>query len=125
MKTVPVGKPAEPRKESEAVRAAAEAHTDDKPRLIRNSERNSLFENYKKVMDDEDDYDFADPRRPKKRTKKHLGKKGTADESPSSEVKSADAPEIISSIKENEGVALSKSAPKKEERDASKDKTVI
>ena len=75
MKTVPVGKPAQPKKENEAVKAAAEAHTDDKPRLIRNSERNSLFENYKKVMDDEDDYDFSEPDKGKRKPKKLFEKK--------------------------------------------------
>lgn len=88
MKTVPVGKPAEPQKESEAVRAAAEAHTDDKPRLIRNSERNSLFENYKKVMDDEDDYDFSEPDKDKRKPKKLFEKKAAK---PADEAKSAEA----------------------------------
>ena len=32
-----------------------------KPKLIRDPERTSLFENYKKVMDDEDDYNFSEP----------------------------------------------------------------
>ena len=72
MKTVPVGKPAEPKKENEAVIAAAENQSEDKPRLIRNSERNSLFENYKKVMDDEDDYDFSDEEKSEKKKPKKL-----------------------------------------------------
>ena len=81
MKTVPVGKPAEPKKENEAVKAAAENHTDDKPRLIRNSERNSLFENYKKVMDDEDDEDVSDSQKEKRKPKKLFEKKSAkADE---------------------------------------------
>ncbi len=37
-----------------------------KPRLIRNSERTDLFENYKKVMDDEDDYNFGEPEKAKR-----------------------------------------------------------
>lgn len=37
-----------------------------KPRLIRNSERTDLFENYKKVMDDEDDYNFGEPEKVKR-----------------------------------------------------------
>ncbi len=47
----------------------------NKPRLIRNSERNDLFENYKKVMDDEDDEDFSFHRRGRKRGKKLFEKK--------------------------------------------------
>ena len=80
MKTVPIGKPAAPVKENEAVKAAAEAHTEDKPRLIRNSERNSLFENYKKVMDDEDDYDFSEPHKDKRKPKKLFEKKAVKSE---------------------------------------------
>ncbi len=76
MKTVPIGKPAAPVKENEAVKAAAENQSEDKPRLIRNSERNSLFENYKKVMDDEDDYDFSEPEKDKRKPKKLFEKKG-------------------------------------------------
>lgn len=78
MKTVPVGKHAEPKQESEAVRAAAENQSEDKPRLIRNSERNSLFENYKKVMDDEDDYDFSDEEKAEKKKPKKLFEKKSA-----------------------------------------------
>ena len=37
-----------------------------KPKLIRNSERTDLFENYKKVMDDEDDYNFGEPEKVKR-----------------------------------------------------------
>lgn len=37
------------------------------PKLIRNSERTSLFENYKKVMDDEDDDISAEEEMPKRR----------------------------------------------------------
>lgn len=50
----------------------------DKPRLIRNSERNDLFENYKKVMDDEDEDDYSFHRRGRKRGKKLFEKKSAA-----------------------------------------------
>lgn len=59
-----------PAKPSSPVKAVS-----DKPRLIRNSERNDLFENYKKVMDDEDDDDFSFHRRGRKRGKKLFEKK--------------------------------------------------
>lgn len=91
MKTVPVGKHAEPKQESEAVRAAAENQSEDKPRLIRNSERNSLFENYKKVMDDEDDYDFSDEEKAEKKKPKKLFEKKSA--KPAEEEKKEEAAE--------------------------------
>lgn len=50
----------------------------DRPRLIRNSERNDLFEDYKKVMDDEDDDDFSFHRRGRKRGKKLFERKVSA-----------------------------------------------
>ena len=52
--------------------------THDKPRLIRNSERNDLFENYKKVMDDEDDEEYSRHRLGRKRSKKLFEKKAAA-----------------------------------------------
>lgn len=54
--------------------------THDKPRLIRNSERNDLFENYKKVMDDEDDEEYSRHRLGRKRSKKLFEKKAAAQE---------------------------------------------
>lgn len=88
-----------PAKASESDEAKNEAEAvDNKPRLIRNSERNNLFENYKKVMDDEDDYDFSEPRKAKK--KKLFDKKGTAEEevaeNKNEENKSVSAPIILS-----------------------------
>lgn len=44
-----------------------EAEKKAPPKLIRNPERNSLFENYKKVMDDEDDDISAEEELPKRR----------------------------------------------------------
>lgn len=75
--------------------ATDDAPADNKPKLIRNSERNNLFENYKKVMDDEDDYDFGENKKSKKRGKKRSDK--NADEEASSEVK--DKPTLISDKK--------------------------
>ena len=62
-----------PVKQSLPVQSAA-----DKPKLIRSTERNDLFEDYKKVMDDEDDDDFSFHRRGRKRGKKLFERKSSA-----------------------------------------------
>ena len=49
----------------------------DKPRLIRSTERNDLFEDYKKVMDDEDEEEYSRHRLGRKRSKKRHEKKNT------------------------------------------------
>lgn len=73
-----------------ANKKAEEASSDDdkqktevdssKPKLIRNPERTSLFEDYKKVMDDEDDYNFDEPEKEKRKIKKNKPVKPTAPE---------------------------------------------
>ena len=50
----------------------------EKPKLIRSSERNELFEDYKKVMDDEDDYEYSRHKLGKRRGKKLFEKKSAA-----------------------------------------------
>ncbi|MBE6772818.1 MAG: hypothetical protein E7544_01195 [Ruminococcaceae bacterium] len=53
------------------------------PKLIRDSERTSLFDNYMKVMNDEDDYNFADSEEKTKRSKfrkKKADKKGNTED---------------------------------------------
>lgn len=42
------------------------APKESKPKLIRDPARTTLFENYKKVMDDEDDYNFGEPEKTKR-----------------------------------------------------------
>ena len=52
--------------EAEEPEKKKSAPKESKPKLIRDPERTSLFENYKKVMDDEDDYNFGEPEKSKK-----------------------------------------------------------
>ena len=62
----------------------------DKPRLIRNTERNDLFENYKKVMDDEDEEEYSRHRLGRKRSKKLFEKKSAAAEEAAQQVVEAE-----------------------------------
>ena len=59
-----------------------------KPKLIRNSERTDLFENYKKVMDDEDDYNFGEPEKVKRgRLRRNKNVEAEAQQKPEAEKK--------------------------------------
>ena len=81
----------------------AQAAATDRPKLIRNSERNELFEDYKKVMDDEDDYESSRNKWGKKRGRRFFEKK-SADEAAQIE-ETASEPEVVIPVEEAYPVA--------------------
>ena len=79
----------------------------DRPKLIRNSERNDLFEDYKKVMDDEDDFEYGHHRKLRKRGKKLFEKKAS---SPDADTAEAEESSVIPEA-EQESVPVAEAEP--------------
>ncbi len=80
-----------------------EAKESAKPKLVRNSERSKLFENYKKVMNDEDDYNFAEPEKDKGKGKRNKSsKKADSDASVQQAVEEAFGADGLNSVLEAE-----------------------